>query len=120
VSEDDGVSRRGRQSKVPVDERLRVALTVICGELTVSEAARRHGVTNQTVANWRNRFVEAGKAGLENMLPGPSSNGTSSERRLRSENDELKLALAEATVQLRIWQKGAEYAEKVPSKTSKP
>jgi transposase len=39
---------------------------------------------------------------------------------LRSENDQLKLALAEATVQLRIWQKGAECGEKVPPLTSKP
>jgi transposase len=114
------VSRRGRQSRVPVEERLRVVLAVLSGELTVSQAARRHGVTNQTVANWRNRFVDAGKAGLENMLPGPSTTGTSAERRLRSENDQLKLALAEATVQLRIWQKGAEYADRVPSKTSRP
>jgi transposase len=114
------VSRRGRQSRVPVEERLRVVLAVLSGELTVSQAARRHGVTNQTVANWRNRFVDAGKAGLENMLPGPSTTGTSAERRLRSENDQLKLALAEATVQLRIWQKGAEYADRIPSKTSRP
>jgi len=42
------------------------------------------------------------------------------ERRLKLENNELKLALAEAAVQLRIWQKGAEYAEPVPSKTSRP
>ncbi len=30
------------------------------------------------------------------------------------------MALAEATVQLRMWQKGAEYADQVPSVTSKP
>ena len=114
------MSRRGRQSRVPVEERLRVVLGLLSGGLNVSEAAGRHGVMNQTVANWRNRFLEAGKAGLENTLPGHSTNGTSAERRLRSGNDQLELALAEATVQLRVWQKGAEYAEKVPSKTSKP
>jgi transposase len=36
------------------------------------------------------------------------------------ENEQLKLALAEATVQLRIWQGGAALADQVPSPTSKP
>jgi transposase len=42
------------------------------------------------------------------------------ERRMRLENEQLKLALAEATVQLRIWRKGAEHIPEVPSSTSKP
>jgi len=42
------------------------------------------------------------------------------ERRLRAEAEQLKLALAEATVQLRIWQKGAELADQIPSETSRP
>jgi transposase len=42
------------------------------------------------------------------------------ERRLRLENEQLKLALAEQMVQLRLWQKGAEHMEDVPSVTSKP
>ena len=41
-------------------------------------------------------------------------------RRLRMENEQLKLALAEATVQLRIWQRGAALADRIPSQTSKP
>jgi transposase len=36
------------------------------------------------------------------------------------ENEQLKLALAEATVQLRIWQRGAALVDQVPSRTSKP
>jgi transposase len=46
--------------------------------------------------------------------------GTPEQRRLRMENEQLKLALAEATVQLRIWQRGAALADQVPSRTSKP
>jgi transposase len=42
------------------------------------------------------------------------------ERRQRAEIQELKLALAEATVQLRIWQRGSEYVDQVPSQTSRP
>jgi transposase len=38
---------------------------------------------------------------------------------MRLENEQLKLALAEATVQLRIWRKGAEHIPEVPSQTSR-
>ena len=75
----------------------------------------------QAVYHWRDRFLDAGQQALGDKVPGPGkSAGSADERRLKLENNQLKLALAEATVQLRIWQKGAEYAEAVPSKTSRP
>jgi hypothetical protein len=43
--------------------------------------------------------------------------GSMAERRLRASCEQLKLALAEATVQLRIWQKGAEHIDEVLSPT---
>jgi transposase len=60
---------------VPVDERFRVALAVLQGEMSVAEAARRHGVTATTISNWRDRFIEAGKGGLENKISGPGHGG---------------------------------------------
>jgi transposase len=56
---------------------------------------------------WRTRSPGLGMVGV-------------AERRLRLENEQLKLALAEQMVQLRLWQKGAEHMEDVPSVTSKP
>jgi transposase len=65
-------------------------------------------------------FLEAGTASLESRMPGGhGQGGTQGERRLRAEAEQLKLALAEATVQLRIWRKGAEHVDAVPSQTSK-
>jgi transposase len=49
---------------LPVEERMRVVLAVLSGELTIAEAARRHGTTGKTVGEWRDRFLEAGQAGL--------------------------------------------------------
>ncbi|WP_328677995.1 hypothetical protein OG905_27570 [Streptomyces sp. NBC_00322] len=73
------------------------------------------------MGNWRDRFVDAGKAGMDRSLPGPDGGQSQTERRLRiTECKELKLALAEATVQLRIWRKGSEYIDSVPSPTSRP
>jgi hypothetical protein len=40
--EDWLMSRRGH-SQLPVEERMRVVLAVLSGELTIAEAARRHG-----------------------------------------------------------------------------
>jgi transposase len=85
--------------------------------LTEHPAGGVYGV-DQPVAN---RFVDAGKAAMEDGMPGNAgARGSLIERRQRAEIQELKLALAEATVQLRIWQKGSEYVDQVPSQTSRP
>jgi transposase len=104
---------------VPVEQRLQLVLSVLSGQMTMAEAARRHGVSPATVSRWRDRFLEAGKGGLQDELPGPDGSGSDAERRLRRENEQLKLALAEATVQLRVWQHGADLVDQIPSKTSR-
>ncbi len=81
-----------------------------------------------TVANWRDRFIAAGKEGLVPKPPGSPGTGTAMERRLRAENEQLKLALAEATIQVRILKTAAHYpdsggasvVDRVPSETSRP
>jgi len=112
------VSRAKGKPTLPIEQKVRVVLSVLAGEVTMAEAGRRHGVTNTVIAKWRDQFVAAGRAGLEEKLSG-SSGISVTERRLRAEAEQLKLALAEATVQLRIWQKGAELADQIPSETSR-
>jgi transposase-like protein len=46
---------------VPVETRLQLVLAVLAHEVTVAEAARRHGVSAESINRWRNRFVDAGK-----------------------------------------------------------
>jgi transposase len=107
--------------RLPIEEKVRVVLAVLGGGMSASEAARRHGVSAQAIYQWRDKFLDAGRRSLVEKVPGPGkSAGSADERRLKLENGQLKLALAEATVQLRIWQKGADYVEVVPSKTSRP
>jgi hypothetical protein len=77
-------------------------------------------VASTQVTKWKHQFLEAGAQRMEEVPSGPAGRaGTAEQRRLKLENQELKLALAEATVQLRIWQRGAALADHVPSKTSK-
>jgi transposase len=107
---------------VSVETRIQIVLSVLSGKLTIAEAARRHGVSAETINRWRNHFVEAGKASMEDRMPGGRGGGRGNfvERRQRAEIEQLKLALAEATVQLRIWQRGDEYIDQIPSPTSRP
>ena len=50
------------------ERKLQVVLSVLRGEVSAAEPARRAGVAEQTVHKWKNAFFEAGRAGLE----GPS------------------------------------------------
>ena len=85
---------------MPVETRLQLVLAVLAHEMTVAEAARRHGVSAESINRWRNRFVDAGKAAMEDGMPGKAgSRGSLVERRQRAEIQELKLALAEANGQ---------------------
>lgn len=95
---------RSRRTKVSAEEKTRLVLAVLANEMTCAQAARRCGV--------------AGAERLEEVPGGPAGKlGNPEQRRLRMENEQLKLALAEATVQLRIWQRGAAFADQVPSST---
>ncbi len=102
-----------KPAKRSPERKLQVVLSVLRGEASVAEVARRAGVAEQTVHNWKNAFLEAGRAGLA----GPQRRRSSREAELEAENEELKAALGEAHVQLRVWQKGAEFLP--PSRTSR-
>ena len=43
------------------ERKLQVVLSVLRGELSATEAARRAGVAEQTVHNWKRAFLEAGR-----------------------------------------------------------
>ena len=109
------------RTKKAADEKTRMVLAVLANEMTCAEAARRCGVTTVTMTKWKHQFLEAGADRLQEVPSGAAGGaGSPEQRRLRMENQQLKLALAEATVQLRIWQRGAAFADQVPSPTSRP
>jgi len=111
------VSRAAKPStQLSGEQKIVIVLAVLAGELSEAEAGRRHGVSQATVSRWKRMFVEGGRqAVLEERPLGMKTTEPVAERRLRVENEQLKLALAEATVQLRIWQRGAQHIREVPS-----
>jgi len=48
--------------KKSTEEKLRTVMSVVRGEMSLAEAGRRAGVSDMTVAKWRDRFLEGGKA----------------------------------------------------------
>ena len=74
-----------------VEDKFRLVVAVISGELTVAEAARRSKVSEQSIGNWKRQFLEAGKQGLAD---GGRPGSNPQVRRLADEVEELKAALA--------------------------
>ena len=98
----------------PAEEKVRIVLSILAGEITVAEAARRAKVSEQSVGTWKRQFLEAGKAGLSAGRSGASSR----EQQLEAEVADLTQALSEAAVELRVWKKSAE-GRLGPSRTSR-
>ena len=64
----------------------------------MTQLCRRQGVSATPVYRWRDRFLEAGRAGLS------GGNGREAEQ-LRAENEELRTVIGELTVANRILRK---------------
>jgi transposase len=104
-----------RPPAFPADEKIRIVLSILAGETTVAEAARKAKVSEQSVGNWKRQFLDAGRLGL---AAGGSSRPSSREEQLAAEVADLTTALGEAHVELRVWKKSAE-GRLAPSRTSR-
>ena len=103
-----------RPQVMPAEDKTRIVLSILAGEVTVAEAARRAKVSEQAVGTWKRQFLDAGKAGLAAGKRGPSTR----EAQLEAEVAELTTALGEAAIEVRVWKKSAE-GRLGPSKTSR-
>jgi transposase len=99
----------------PAEDKIRIVLSVLAGEMTTAEAARRNKVSETSIAKWKQQFLEAGRQGV---AAGGASRPSSREEALVAEVEELKTALGEAHVELRVWKKSAE-GRLAPSRTSR-
>jgi transposase len=80
-------------------EKQRIVLSVLRGECTVAEAARRNKCSETSIAKWRDQFVQGGLQALEDEArQGP----TGREAQLDRELAEVTSALGEAHVELRL------------------
>lgn len=100
-----GIENMPRPPIISANEKLELVLRVLSGELSLAQASRQAKVSQQSVANWRNKFLDGGREALEGIL----SKTTKRERELQAEIAELKTALGEAYMQLRVRRRAAEY-----------
>ncbi len=52
-----------------VEDKFRLVFSVISGEMSVAEAARRSKVSEQSVGNWKRQFLEGWQAGVGRRRP---------------------------------------------------
>lgn len=57
----------------PVEEKGPVVLSIVAGEVSVAEVARRAKVSEPSVGNWKRQFLEARRAGLVAGRAGPTT-----------------------------------------------
>ncbi len=94
--------------KVP--EKQRIVLSVLRGECSGAEAARRNKCSETSIAKWRDQFVQGGLGALEaGAQRGPSAREVQLEREL----EQVTSALGEAHVELRLLRRGgADFASR--------
>ena len=93
-----------------VQQKQRIVLSVLRGEASVAEAARRNKCSETSIAKWRDQFVQGGIGAWEaSAVRGPSTREAQLERELQ----EVTSALGEAHVELRLLRReGAGFASR--------
>ena len=106
----------GRKPFHSPDEKLAIVLSVLRGETTQSDVARRLQMSQTTIAKWQKQFLEGAH---ESLARGENAQGPRSRREeeLHAQVDDLTQALGEAYVELRVWRKGG--ALYPPSRSSR-
>jgi transposase len=104
----------GRPPGIPAERKTRIVLSVLAGEMSIAEAARKEKASEQSIGRWKADVLEAGKTALAAGRSGPSTR----EQQLEAEVADLTQALGEAAVELRVWKKSAE-GRLGPSRTSR-
>ena len=63
----------GRPPVIPAEQKARIVMSVIAGEMSVAEAARREKVSEQSIGRWKADFLEAGKSAEGRLGPSRTS-----------------------------------------------
>ena len=95
--------RRNTRRKYTSEEKIRIVLEGLKGEVSITELCRREGIVSNLYYRWSKDFLEAGKKRLQGDT---AREATSSEvGDLRSENDQLKQLVADLSLKNRLLKK---------------
>ena len=95
--------RRNSRKKYSSEDKIRIVLEGLRGEVSVAALCRREGISESIYYRWSKEFLEAGKS----RLAGNSKRQATTEdvKELRSENEQLKQLVAELALKNRILKK---------------
>ena len=95
----------GRKPVYSPEDKMQIVLSVLRGETTQSDVARRLQMSQTTISKWQQQFF---RGGIEALSRGdnPKPSSSTKETELAEQVDELTTALGEAYLELRVWRKG--------------
>jgi len=95
--------RKAIRRTFSADEKIRIVLEGLPGQVSISEICRREGIACSVYYKWSKGFLQAGKNGLtRDSLRDATSDQVKS---LRQENEQLKQSLAEAILETQRYKK---------------
>jgi transposase len=95
--------RKATRRKFTADEKIRIVLETLRGEIPISDICRREGIAVSMYYKWSKAFLQAGKNGLtKDTLRDATSDEVKS---LKAENQQLKESLAEAILEVQRYKK---------------
>ncbi len=90
--------RRATRRKFTPDEKIRIVLEGLRGDIPISEICRKEGIAASVYYKWSKEFLETGKNGLTRST---MREATSDEvKALKNENADLKRVVADLTLDL--------------------
>ena len=95
----------GRKPFRSAEEKMQIVLSVLRGEVTQVEVARKLQMSQTTIAKWQKQFLEGAHESLSRG-DNPRPRIGKREIELQEKVDELTTALGEAYVEIRVWRKG--------------
>jgi transposase len=89
-------TKRANRRRFPTEEKIRIVMEGVRGEVSVAELCRREGIHPTIYYKWLKDFMEAGKA----RMRGDTLREASSDevKALRQENERLKQLVADLSV----------------------
>ena len=104
----------GRKPFRTADEKVQIVLSVLKGETTQTDIARRLGMSQTTIAKWQRQFLDGAREGVARG-DNPREQHSKREEELEDRVDDLTSALGEAYAELRVWRKKGALYPRSPS-----
>ena len=90
--------KKATRRKFSADEKIRIVLEGLRGEISISELCRKEGIAASVYYKWSKDFLEAGRNGLTRSTIRDATGGQV--KHLKYENADLKTAVAELTLEV--------------------